>query len=204
MILEGQISLFGYLWYIPFMLLAFVVLYALKRIVNNEKWFIFILVSFVALSYFLLYFPVLEKWALFRALGGVSLGALLSYIPKINIKLKKFDLNWIITFVCLAVVIYLAYLPKENLVSEYFLVFLLMPALIYFTSTLTVDCKFFNFLGSLSFGFYAYQCVLRVIEFYTPLAQHWLFLILVALVMLDKLVNFGYKYYKKLKTKSLV
>jgi len=200
MLLEGQITLLGYLWYIPFMLLAFAIIYILRRLIKNTKVFLLIIVSFVVISYLLLYIPILEGWGLFRGLGGVSLGVLISFIPKINLKTKSINFNWIITFALFGVVVFLAYLPKENLVSEYFLVLLLMPMLIYFTNTLSVDCRLFNFLGSLSFGLYAYQCVLRVIEYYIPLAQYWLFLILVGLVLVDKLVGHTYKRIKKDKT----
>ena len=63
---------------------------------------------------------MLKGWGLFRGLGGVSLGALISYIPKINLKIKKFNFNWVITFLLFALVICLAYIPKPNLISEYF------------------------------------------------------------------------------------
>ena len=201
MFIEGQISMLGYLWYIPFMLLAFIFVYILKRLVKNKLAIILILCSTVIASYLLLYLPVLEGWGLFRGLGGVSLGVLVSYIPKKDLKIKKINLNWIITFILLGTTIYLAYLPKHNFISEYFLIFLIMPMLIYFTNTLTINSKILNFLGSLSFGLYAYQCILRVIEFYAPLQQYWFFLILVTLVLLDKVIV---QLYKKHKTKNAV
>ena len=201
MFIEGQISQLGYLWYIPFMLLAFIFVYILKRLVKNKLAIILILCSTVIASYLLLYLPVLEGWGLFRGLGGVSLGVLVSFIPKKDLKIKKINLNWIITFILLGTTIYLAYLPKYNFISEYFLIFLIMPMLIYFTNTLTINSKILNFLGSLSFGLYAYQCILRVIEFYAPLQQYWFFLILVALVLLDKVIV---QLYKKYKTKNAV
>lgn len=200
MFLEGQISLLGYLWYIPFMLLSFALIFVLKRLIKNTNWFILTLISIVVISYLLLYIPILEGWGLFRGLGGVSLGVLISYIPKVNLKTKFVNFNWIITGLLFVIILYLSYLPKENLISEYFLVLLLIPMLIYFTNTLNVNCIFLNFLGSLSFGLYAYQCVLRVLEFYIPLAQYLLFLILVALVLIDKLII---KIYTKFKNKKV-
>jgi len=201
MFLEGQITMLGYLWYIPFMLISFAFIYALRRLLKNNTAFILSLLFTVIISYLLLYIPVLEGYGLFRGLGGVSLGVLVSYIPKINLKTKFINFNWIITGLLFGTILYLAYLPKENLISEYFLVLLLMPMLIYFTSTLNINCKFLNFLGSLSFGLYAYQCVLRVLEFYIPLAQHWLFLMLIGLVLIDKLII---KIYQIVKNKKLV
>lgn len=193
MIIEGQISMLGYLWYIPVMLIAFALIYLLKRILKNKIAFAGALIVCIVVSYLLLYLPVLPGWGLFRALGGVSLGALISLIPQVNWKIKFVNLNWIITALLFAITILLAYLPKTNFTSEYLLIFLLMPALIYFTNTLQVNSKILNFLGSLSFGLYAYQCVLRIIEFYIPMAQYWLFLILIGLVLLDKIVVYSYK-----------
>ena len=197
MFLEGQISLLGYLWYIPFMLLSFAIIYFLRRITKSKLAFVITLLGIVIVSYLLLYIPVLEGWGFFRGLGGVSLGVLLSLIPQKDFKIKKTNFNWIIIATLLALIIYLAYLPKENLISEYFLVLLLIPMLIYFTNTLNINCWFLNFLGSLSFGLYAYQCVLRVLEFYVPLAQYWLFLILIVLVLLDKIIIHLFKHSRK-------
>lgn len=199
MFIEGKISFFGYLWYIPCMLLSFSIIYILKNLIKNDKFFILVILSFVIISYLLLYIPILEDWALFRGLGGVSLGVLISYIPKVSLKTKYINFNWIITGLIFGITLYLAYLPKENLISEYFLVFLLMPMLVYFTNTLNINCSFLNFLGSLSFGLYAYQCVLRVLEYYVPLAQYWLFLILIGLVLIDKLII---KIYKGIRNKK--
>ncbi len=200
MFLEGQISLLGYLWYIPFMLLSFAIIYIIKKLIKNKKVFILIILFFVVLSYLLLYLPVLEGWGLFRGLGGVSFGVLISYIPKVNLKTKFINFNWVATGILFGIILYLSYLPKQNLISEYFLVLLLIPMLIYLTNTLNVNCKFLNFLGSLSFGLYAYQCILRVLEFYVPLAQYWLFLILIALVLIDKIII---KIYKRFRNKKL-
>ena len=204
MFLDGQISMLGYLWYIPFMLLSFVLVYVLKRLIKNKAILISCLIGIVVISYLLLYIPILKGWGLFRGFGGVCLGVLVSQIPKINLKIKSFDFNWIITGLLFGIVLYLAYLPKENLVSEYCLVLLLMPMLIYFTNTLNVNCKFLSFLGSLSFGLYAYQCVLRVFEIYVPLEQHWLFLMLIAMVLIDKLIEFVYKTIKRKKEQKKI
>lgn len=202
MFIEGEITTLGYLWYIPFMLLAFVVVFILKKLIKNEKIFISIIFLITAVSYVLLYVPILKGWGLFRGLGGVCLGVLISYIPKLNLKVKFFNFNWLITFVLFCASVCLACLPKPNLISEYFLVLLLLPMLIYFTNNLNVNCKFLNFLGSLSFGLYAYQCVIRVIEHYAPIAQYWLFAILIGLVLIDKLIICLFKYFKNKSKKQ--
>lgn len=193
MIIVKEISILGFLWYIPLMLLAFVVIYTLTRIIKNKYLFITTLICIVIVSYLLLYIPILQGWGLFRSLGGVSLGVLISLIPQINLNFKKINFNWIITIMLFVLTLYLAYLPKENLNSEYLLVLIIMPMLIYFTNTLQINSKILNFLGSISFGLYSYQCVLRVIEFYFIIPQYWYFAILVILVLLDKFIISSYK-----------
>ena len=185
----GEPVLFGYLWYIPIMLLASTVVYTLKRLIKSNVAFIISLVVIIVVSYLILYIPVLERFGVFRGLGALSLGVLASMIPKISLKVKRFNFNWLITILLMVIIALLAFLPKEDLVSEYFLVLLLMPALVYFTSTLKVNVKFFNFLGSLSFALYSYQCVLRVLKCYFQLESYWFFLILIGLVAVDTTVK---------------
>lgn len=192
MIWEGQITMLGYMWYIPFMLLAFIVIFILRKYIKSDKWFILTLTSIVIVSYLVLYLPLLEGWGLFRALGGVSLGVIVSFIPKPKFKWQSLTL--IISLLLFLLVLYLAYLPKANLVSEYFLVLLILPALIYFSGATNVKNKAFVFLGSLSFGLYAYQCVVRVVEIYFPLEMHWLFLLLVCLTLISRLVEHTISY----------
>lgn len=117
----------------------------------------------------------------------ISIGIMLSYIPKYTLKIKKFNLNYIIVAINFAIIFYLAYLPKANLISEYSLVFLLLPALIYFTSTVTVNSGILNFLGSMSFGLYAYQCILRVFELYITTEKWVMFCILLTITLIDSI-----------------
>jgi peptidoglycan/LPS O-acetylase OafA/YrhL len=189
MAILGEPVLFGYLWYIPIMLLASAVVYTLKRLIKNNIAFVVCLAVLVVVSYLILYIPVLEKFGVLRGIGAVSIGVLISMIPKISLRVKGFSFNLLITIMLIAVIAFLACWPKEDLVSEYFLVLLLMPALVYFTSTVKVNIKFFNFLGSISFALYAYQCVLRVLRCYFELESYYFFLILIALVAVDTIVK---------------
>lgn len=188
-LLEGKPVLFGYLWYVPIMLLAFILVYILRKLIKIEWAFILSLALVSAACFAVLYIPVAEKLGVARGIGAVSFGVLLSYIPKIDIKIKAINFNTLITILMFLSVLFLAYLPKDNLICEYLLIFIFMPLLIYFTSTLNVNCKFLNFLGSLSFAIYAYQCVLRVIRMTTALPRALFLVILIVLVAADKLVN---------------
>ena len=189
-VLEAKPVLMGYLWYIPIMLLAFALIYTIRRLVKGRLPFVISLAAIAVVSYLILYIPIVEQLGVARGLGAVSLGVLISLIPKRIFKIKMINLNAIFVVLLFFTVLLLAFLPKENLISEYFLVLLLMPALIYFTSTLSFNFKFFNFLGSLSFLIYSYQCVLRIIKAYFNPKQYWLFIILIGMVLLTKLCYF--------------
>ena len=195
-ILEDGPALFGYLWYIPIMLLSFIIIYLLHRLIKSKPLFILVISGITICSYLILYIPLAEKLGVARGLGAVSLGILLSYVPKFELKVGRINYNWIITAFIFGAVGYLSFLPKDNLVCEYLLVFLLMPMLIYFTSTLKVNSKLLNFLGRISFPLYAYQCVLRVIREITDMPRYRLLVILLCLVGVDVIISLLYKEFK--------
>lgn len=188
-VLEGGPVLFGYLWYIPIMLLSFILIYVLRRLIKRNSLFISILIGMALCCYLILYIPISEKLGVARGIGVVSLGVLLSFIPKIELRVGKINFNLILTALIFGEVLYLAFLPKEGLMCEHLLIFLLMPMLIYFTSTLQLNNKVLNFLGSMSFPIYAYQCVLRVIRMIVSTPQYILFIILMCLVTADLLIK---------------
>lgn len=188
-ILEGKPVLMGYLWYVPIMLLSFVLIYILHRLMKSKTSFIIVLAAIALGCYLILYIPISEKLGVARGIGAVSLGVLLSYIPKVNLNINKINLNWIIISLVFAVVIFLAYIPKDGWMFEHLLIFIFMPALIYFTSTVHLNCKVLNYLGSLSFPIYAFQCVLRVIRMTCSIPQFWYFIILAGLVTVNQLIS---------------
>ena len=198
-VLAGVPILMGYLWYIPIMLLAFCMIYSLKRLIKKDLPFVLVLLAIMAINYVILYVPIIEKFGVSRGLGAVSIGVLISLIPKKVFKIKNFNLNAVITLVIFLTVFLLAYIPEEHMISEYLSVLLFLPALIYFTSTLKVNYKFFNFLGSCSFLLYVYQCVLKIIKAYFSIEQFWLFIILICLVAVNKLICYCIEH-KKHKT----
>ena len=204
-LIEGKPVLFGYLWYVPIMLLAFVLIYVLRKLIKSNLAFILSLALVSAICFAVLYVPIVAKLGVARGIGAVSLGVLLSYIPKISLKIKALNINAIITASLFFCVLFLAYLPKNNLICEYLLVFIFIPLLIYFTSTTNVKCKLFDFLGSLSFAIYAYQCVLRIIRMTSSIPRAWYLVILIVLVTADKLIaHLHSKHIQKSKTKSII
>jgi hypothetical protein len=199
-VLEARPVLLGYLWYVPIMLLALGIVYFLRRLVKNDVAFVLSLIAITVACFLTLYLPIARNLGVARGIGAVSAGVLLSLIPKVHLKIKQKSINGTITSLLFGAVLFVAYLPKDNLICEYLLIFFLIPMLIYFTNTLKVNCSFFNFLGSLSFAIYAYQCVVRVIRMISPIPRYWLFVILIALVVADKLVKLLLTHYRTPKT----
>ena len=113
-VLEEGPVLFGYLWYIPIMLLAFTMIYTLHRLIKNTAAFIISLIAVAITSYLILYIPIVERLGVARGLGTVSLGVLLSFIPGIELKRQKININKIITALIFIAVVYQAYLPKDG------------------------------------------------------------------------------------------
>lgn len=154
-------SIWGYLWYVHDMLIVFIFYYTIKRYVKSNKWFLIITgIVFVATSV-IHAFPMFYSWGYFRAFSAMSLGILISYIPPIKIKRK-----WIliIPLVCVWVLILRMFLFDFTFIEDEILNLVLYPALIYLTFQFNVHSVVFNYLGSLSFGLYAYQSITRVME----------------------------------------
>ena len=156
---EFELFAWGYLWYVQDMLVVCVAYYLLKRLVKSEKAYMGITFGAFLIGALLLSFTPLYSWGIFRAITSISLGMLLSKLPKI--KLKRQNLLWIaLAPVQIAVFTILMFsLAGKYRSVEIVLDFLLYPALIYLT--FQIECKngFFEYLGSLSFGFYAFHCV---------------------------------------------
>ena len=197
------ISIFGYMWYIPMMVIAFIVLFTARYFIKNKYIYCLILFVLAATSYALL-FTVCKGWGIFRGIGGVSLGVLASQIKKNNFNSKGFNLNILFTALVFAAIFVLAILPKPVIFIEIGMIVILYPALLYFTSHVELHLKPLNFLGSLSFGFYAYQTVLRILEKYELVTKcYWLFLILLGFVLLDRFITFLISKMSKKTTNAL-
>ena len=85
--------------------------------------------------------------------------------------------------------LYIISLPDKNLLVSYLLVIFGYPSLIYFANQINFSNKFFDWLGSLSFPIYAFQCILGVIEAYGFTNSTGLFIILVVLVLTYSLIT---------------
>ena len=182
---KGYINLWGYLWYVKQMLLYFIVFFTIRYYVKDEKKFFMIVALYFILCSVLHVIPSLYETGTFRAGMGISLGVMISYLPKLNLK------KWLVWIMLIPIQILVGYFLifgiRDSLVIEEILDLLLFPTLIYLTFQVSVDNKVFNYLGSLSFGLYAFQCVTRpLVEL--GLTNLWiLFSIIVILSVLERL-----------------
>ena len=191
---DYSLNVWGYLWYVNAMIVTFIFYFTCKYFIKNEKTFI-ILTSIIFVIASILHVTPFFYWfkGVVRAAMGRSLGMLISYIPKLQIK-KKF-LIWLI-LIPIQIAILAILIFGNNLLIEEILDLILYPALIYFTFQLDIDNKVFNYLGALSFGLYAFQCVTRPLE-ELGLTNIWiLFIIIVALSVIEDLIKRIYRKYK--------
>ena len=73
------------------------------------------------------------------------------------------------------------YIIKKD--SYHILVIVGYPSLLYFANQIHFSNRFLDWLGSLSFPIYAFQCILRVVEACGFENNTWLFVILMILVL---------------------
>ena len=197
----------GFMWYIEWMLIVPAIYFTLYYLIKNNKRFCIVVGLIVIASFFIELF-ICKDWGMFRGLISIGIGILISLIPKNNWKIKKLNINIIIatiliitTFICAC---YKNFLPN----SDNLFILLLFPTLLYFSSCVKLNFKLFNYLGSLSFGLYAYQTICRVLEKINLLndKEHNLILFLIILVptILDNLIRRILKKRKIKKQQTLI
>lgn len=92
----------------------------------------------------------------------MTLGMLISLLPSIKLKNKKILLIPLTIFVYLYVLRMLLF--NFTFWEEQLLNLIFYPAMVYLTFQFNIKNKIFNYLGSLSFGLYAYQSIPRFLE----------------------------------------
>ena len=116
---------------------------------------------------------------------------LAALVPQIKFKEKpNTAISLVGLIVCALGCIFIIALPNKSLLLSYILVIVGYPTLMYFTNQIHLSNKFFDWLGSLSFPIYAFQCILRVIEACGLESSTWLFVILAALVLSYSLIMY--------------
>ncbi len=194
----------GYMWYVLCLVLTELVYYLLWRGIANKKIFYWLMFAIFTACTLLFY----KNLGIFRCFGGISLGILLSIVPKIvipNKNIQKFVV-YAGAVISLTACVILASAPDKTLLLKLILCFVSFSLLIFFCSQIvvksTVTNKILCFCGSLSFGFYAYQCVLRVLRFYNLTNTTILFCILIVITLLDRFLIKGKILLRKEKRSS--
>lgn len=191
-ITKGNINIWGFLWYVHQMLNCFAIFFIIRYFVKNEKVFFAIIALTAILATTLNVFPEFYELGIVRALMGISIGMLLSYIPPL--KIKKCFIWMLLIPIQIAIIYILTFGIGHDMIIEKLLHIFLYPLLIYLTFQLEIDNKFFNYLGSLSFGLYAFQCVARPLPLF-GLENVWiLFGIIVLLTLLEDALKRYLKY----------
>lgn len=200
--------LFGFLWYIRDLFIAMTAIFLLRKYVKNEKAF-YILLSAASLTalFAFCWFPIMA-WpgGPFRSVASIPIGMLAALIPKITPQKdnkKKNILPKLLIAVGFAVTLISCFLivfsTEKSTFIKYLLVLVVYPAMLYFTSCIKFNNSFLNWLGSLSFPIYAFQCPLRVLEHYGVNDETVLFIVLISMVLCYSAVTEFIKWRKKRK-----
>ena len=199
--LETLHLLFMYWWFVLFLTVGIGVLYLLYRALGSEKRFVIFLVILVILMALVQYGTV-EKGMFFtrivfftRTLGCIPVGILISYIPQL--KCKKINLNIIFVVILVPTLLYLAYNEKTFLTR--LIMIAMFAALVYFSTGISVGGKVFDFLGQLSVRMYLYMSFVTMLYMLGLTNHRALFVIDVALAVMDTLLGIYRQKYKKLK-----
>ena len=156
----NTISILSYLWYVHDMLIVFASFIVVRKIVKRDDvfWFIILIVGMIASVFHTI--DMFYSSGYFRAFSAISIGMLITRIPKLkNEKAIPF-----IGFTISAIIVIRMLFCSFTRAEEELLIICIYPALIYFAFNIEYKNKIFDYLGSLSFGLYAFQCVTRLIN----------------------------------------
>ncbi len=204
-------GIFGYLWYVPKLLTALAVYFImaglierLTRLKPEKRRLLFYL--FVLILTVIFYGKILVKGSINgddRALGGVGLGILLSALPAVKNRLPAFLSPLLCTVLVLTVTL-LSYLHLTPSLFDSLIILLLFPALIYLAAQAEFKNRVINRLARLSFGIYAYQAIARYVKMNGIVkGDANLFYFVMALAILDQLIQALFKYLWQKKKNSL-
>ena len=166
--------LFGYLWYVRDLFLAMAFFFVVRRILKKDSLFYCFITALSIFSIFISgKLPGCAEWpgGAFRAFAAMPLGMLFAAVPPLPEKIHGKARRGLCTFVISVGFIASGLLslaiiasPEKSLNMIYVLVIAGYPTMLYFANQLHVNIAFFNWLGTLSFPIYAFQCILRVLE----------------------------------------
>lgn len=189
---DFSFNVWGYLWYVKQLLIVSLIYFVIKYFIKNEKIFFVVVVAIFLVSTIMNCNEMYYEVGRVRAFAGMSLGILLSYIPKINEKYIK-NIWFVLILVQMATLCLLLF--SNNLwLSNYFILervahWFLFPMLIYFSFQINYHNKIFDYLGSISFGLYAFQCVASCLKVYGVNNVYILFCMIILLSVVESIVK---------------
>ena len=152
----------GYLWYVEVMIVEMIGLIYLRKRITDDRKFTRALVIILVVSLVLKFSGLLYSLGYVRGASSIPMGLLIAMLPKWKPKHKWLILLPLIPVfaACFCIVCYnLGNVEWFGLrIPELILDNILYPALIYLSFSFEFECKFFTYLGALSFGLYAFQC----------------------------------------------
>lgn len=170
----------------------------------KKDWVFYAILAFLSIITFFgfCWLPILA-WSSgpFKSVASIPLGifaALISPVSRGENKWKPMFGLMISALMCIVIII----LPNKNLLLSYVLVIIGYPSLIYFANQIHCNSTLLNWLGSLSFPIYAFQCILRVIEACGYNDNCILFLLLVVMVLCYSFIMITIKSKRQNKTQS--
>ena len=185
--------LFGYLWYVRDLFLAMAFFFVMKRLLRKDSYFYIFIAALSIFSIFITGFiPGCTPWpgGAFRSFAAMPLGMLVGIIPQIPKEIggKSFkkasaliaSLGFIISGLF---TLWIVASSEKSPIMVYAMVIIGFPTVLYFANQLRVSISFFNWLGTLSFPIYAFQCIIRVIQSLGVNNATHHFIILMALVL---------------------
>lgn len=186
-------SIWGYLWYIPHMLVTFTVYFTLFKIIKNKKMFNVVTVILSAICYFLI-LTYVTNYGIFRGVAGVGAGILLSQLPKCKLKWSKNILSPILAALLFIAIFVISILHPETVIQDILCLIILFPMLIYFSSQIQFSSKLINNICSISLGLYMYQTVASLLEENLIIVEgSILFLIVLVLSIIDRVIAYFLK-----------
>lgn len=202
--LNTLFELFKYWWFVLYLTIAIGLLYLVYRLVKNEKVFVIFLVILATAMACLQYAVVVKDMFIdelvfvARALACIPVGILISYIPAL--KVKKFNPSIPIVIVLIPTLLYFAYNEKTFFIR--LVMIAMFGTLMYFSTNISVGGRAFDFLGKLSVRMYLYMAFVTMLYILGLTNHRVLFVIDVALAVMDTILS-GYRQkYNALKKKT--
>jgi len=193
------IGIWGYLWYVHDMLFVFAVFLVLRKLLKDDSVFWLVIFIIAIITSFIHANELFYKWGYFRAFPAIAIGMLVTKLPKLDVGRP---ILWV-AFSIISVAILKIFLFEFNALEEALLNLILYPALIYISFQIECENKFFNYLGSLSFGLYAFQSIPRYMR-EIHVGNVWIyFAIIVACAITEDLIKRIIKFKNAKKAKEL-